>query len=90
MLGIYTFKPHTDTTPLVMAVCVSHAVSSISVTILTENVRESDGVIENFITITKEGESEIPLDFSIIVKSGTATNGMCRNQCMRHSHGMAQ
>ena len=49
--------------------------------VLRGDVRESDGVIENFITITKEGQSEIPLEFSISVNSGTATNGMQHYMC---------
>ena len=60
-----------------MCMCVfDNAVSIARGVMRSKSVMEGDGTVENFITIFRDGESELPLSFTIGVDVDTGVAAM--------------
>ena len=57
----------------ILFVCIANP---LRVSIASEKVSEADGVVENFVTVVREVQAEIPIDFSVSVTGGSATKGI--------------
>ena len=68
-------------TVLILCVCVCVCVCPCAVSIvrgvmLSKTVSEGAGIVEDFITIFKEGKSELPISFSIGVDVGSGVTAV--------------
>ena len=63
-----------------------NAVSIARGVMLSKSVMEGDGTVENFITIFRDGESELPLSFTIGVDVDTGVAAMEGTKQCIHIH----